>query len=111
MVPGTDRRQEKTACSPEEAWINDGWVFSTDTGSGIDSQFISNFFDKLVQSTTLPDIDLHELRHTFTSLAALAGCSIEAVSKILGHSSIQITIDTYEHLFRSQTQSFVGKVG
>ena len=53
----------------------------------------------------------HELRYTFTSLAALGGSSIEAVSRVLGHSSIQITIDTYQHLFLSQTQSVVANDG
>ena len=95
----------------EEAWINEGGVFSTDTGSGVDNQFVSKTFSKLVKPTTLTDIDLHELRHTFTSLAALTGSNIEAVSKVQEHSSIQITTDTYQHLFRSQTQSVVGKVG
>ena len=94
----------------EEAWVNEGWVSSTDAGSGVDNQFVSKTFSKLVKSTTLTDIDLHELRHTFTSLAALTGSSIEAVSKVLGHSSIQITIDTYQHLFRSQTQSVVSNI-
>jgi integrase len=94
----------------EEAWIDERWVFSTDTGSGIDRAVASKSFRKLVNPAPFPKIALHELRHTFVSLAALGGVSIEAVSKILGHASIQITIDTYQHLFRSQTQAVVGKI-
>ena len=70
----------------------------------------SKSFRKLVNPAPFQKIALHELRHTFVSLAALGGVSIEAVSKILGHASIQITIDTYQHLFRSQTQAVVGKI-
>ena len=91
----------------EAAWIDDGWVFSSDTGVGTDSQIVSKRFRKLVRSTTLPGIALYELRHTFASIGALSGSRIEDVQEVLGHSSIQITIDLYQHLFPSQTQNVV----
>jgi integrase len=42
---------------------------------------------------------LHDLRHTFASLCAKAGFSIYEVSRMMGHSSIDITADRYTHLF------------
>ena len=95
----------------EAAWADEGWVFSTDTGFGIDSHAVSKHFRKLVRSTTLTDITFHELRHTFASLAALSGSPIENVSRVLGHATIQITLDLYQHLFPSQTQDVVNNIG
>ena len=40
----------------------------------------------------------HDLRHTFATDLLLAGVPIFKVSRWLGHSSIQITCDTYGHL-------------
>lgn len=40
----------------------------------------------------------HSLRHTFASLLFANGTDVKTVSKILGHASIQITLNTYIHL-------------
>ena len=41
---------------------------------------------------------LHELRHTAGTLMLLNRVPVEAVSKMLGHSSIRVTCDTYAHI-------------
>ena len=89
------------------AWIDEDWLFSTNTGAPQDSLHVSKNFHKLVISTTLPKIALHETRHTFVSLAALAKTPVVEVSRIIGHSSIQVTMDIYAHLFPEQTRTVV----
>ena len=44
------------------------------------------------------NITPHTFRHTFASIAIEKGANIKAVSQILGHSNVQITINTYTHL-------------
>lgn len=46
----------------------------------------------------LPSVKFHALRHLQASLMLAAGVSLPLVSKRLGHSSVQITSDTYSHL-------------
>lgn len=41
---------------------------------------------------------LHDLRHTYATRLIAAGCNINAVQYLLGHSSYQLTADTYTHL-------------
>ncbi len=63
-------------------------------------QHPSNFakrFRKLVKAVGLPQIRLHDLRHTHASLALQAGVHVKVVSERLGHSSVGITLDTYSH--------------
>ena len=43
-------------------------------------------------------VRLHDLRHGYASLAMQAGVPLPIVSKLLGHSSVAITSDTYSHL-------------
>lgn len=40
----------------------------------------------------------HQLRHTYCTMLYMAGVDILTTSKLLGHSSIQITLEIYTHL-------------
>jgi integrase len=53
----------------------------------------------------LPKITPHDLRHTAGTLMLRHGMKVEAVSKILGHSSITMTYDVYRHLLESELKS------
>jgi integrase len=43
-------------------------------------------------------VRLHDLRHGRASMLLATGTDISVVSKMLGHSSISLTADTYSHL-------------
>ena len=45
----------------------------------------------------LPAIRLHDLRHTYASVALAAGIHPKVVSERLGHANVSITLDTYSH--------------
>ncbi len=46
----------------------------------------------------LPDLTLHEARHTYASTMIAAGVNAKALSAFMGHGSIGITYDLYGHL-------------
>ena len=46
----------------------------------------------------IPNITPHICRHTFCSNCASAGMSPKTLQMIMGHSSIQFTLDVYTHL-------------
>jgi integrase len=43
---------------------------------------------------------LHDLRHTWATLALIAGVDIRVVSERLGHSNILITSNAYQHVIK-----------
>ena len=49
----------------------------------------------------------HILRHTFASMLFEKGVNIKIISKLLGHSRVEITYNEYVHLFKSQEVSAV----
>ncbi len=55
-------------------------------------------------------IRLHDLRHTFGSHLIQSGASIVYVKEQMGHSSIQVTVDTYSHLIPGAKASFVDRL-
>lgn len=43
----------------------------------------------------------HGLRHTFAALSVQAGVNPKVLQRVMGHSSITVTLDTYGHMFPS----------
>jgi integrase len=52
----------------------------------------------LLARAGLPRIRFHDLRHSTASLLIRLGVPSKIVSDILGHSSIEVTNDTYTHI-------------
>jgi integrase len=53
----------------------------------------------------LHGLRFHDLRHTCAALSIAAGAHPKLISARLGHSSIQITLDRYGHLFPSMEEA------
>ncbi|MFT4259460.1 tyrosine-type recombinase/integrase [Microbacterium sp.] len=47
------------------------------------------------------DIEPHELRHSFASIAVSRGAKIKALQRTLGHQKASVTLDVYAELFDS----------
>ncbi|MDP2729016.1 MAG: site-specific integrase [Dehalococcoidales bacterium] len=60
---------------------------------------------KLVRRAGLSGVRLHDARHTHASLMLKRGIHPKIVQERLGHSSIQITLDTYSHVAPGLQQS------
>ena len=81
----------KKAAKKQEYVINIG-----DTSCRNSNAYLSAYYRKL--TADLPfDCKLHKLRHTFASHLVQNGVDLYRVSKLLGHSSIQMT-EIYAHL-------------
>jgi integrase len=74
------------------------WIFPTANGGVLNPAFVSKRFKQLVREHRMPEIRLHDLRHTHASHLLLAGANIKAVQERLGHADIVLTLNTYSHL-------------
>jgi integrase len=52
----------------------------------------------MLRDAGVPHMRLHDLRHTFASMALDAGVDLKTVSNALGHSTISTTADVYAHV-------------
>jgi integrase len=66
-------------------------------GAPLEPSQVSHTFARLVKSSGLPWIRLHDLRHTHATLALEAGVHPKIVSERLGHSTVSFTLDVYSH--------------
>ncbi|WP_062520031.1 tyrosine-type recombinase/integrase [Demequina silvatica] len=80
------------------AWHKTGRVFTREDGTDLHPERVSKTFESLTKRAELRVIRFHDLRHTAASLLIAAGTPIAVVSKMLGHSSIAVTVDVYGHL-------------
>ena len=54
-------------------------------------------YKKILQSAEVEDHNYHKLRHTFATNAAEKGFNVKALSAVLGHSSVTLTLNRYIH--------------
>ena len=74
-------------------------VFRSPEGAILDpDNLYHRVFLPVLAKAGIRKIRLHDLRHTFGSLLLQNGASIVYVKEEIGHSSIQVTVDTYGHL-------------
>ncbi|MFC1924917.1 tyrosine-type recombinase/integrase [Chloroflexota bacterium] len=73
-------------------------VFSDLVGKPLLPNSVTHAWIKLVRKNGLKGIRLHDARHTHASLMLKQGVHPKIVQERLGHSSIQITLDTYSHV-------------
>jgi integrase len=82
------------------------FVFRAPTGGPLRHQ---NFYRRVWQPAVeaagiLPGFRIHDLRHTCAALLISQGAHIKAVQNHLGHSSIQVTLDHYGHLYEADLE-------
>ena len=68
---------------------------------------LAKTFSGLLKTLQLRQRGLHNLRHTFASQLFAQKVDIKIISELLGHSSVQITYDTYVHILDEQKQHAV----
>ena len=54
-------------------------------------------FKKLVTKMGRPELRVHDLRHTYTTLCLFAGLDVKYISESLGHESVGFTLNKYGH--------------
>ena len=80
-----------------DAQNQSGFVIKGKTYEYIDPRSYQNLFHKCLDSCNLRNINYHALRHTFATRCIEAGVDIKTLSEILGHASVNITLNTYVH--------------
>jgi integrase len=87
-----------------------GLIFTTSVGIPIHSRNFIRHFKAILKTAKLPDIRVHDLRHSHASLLLAAGVNPKLVQERLGHASITLTLDTYSHVIPSLQEEVARKM-
>ena len=83
-------------------WTNQpGYVFTTESGEPVDPSNVGRWFTMIRNKAGLTTGSWHTLRHSAASTLLRTGTPMLVVSRLLGHSKVQITLDLYGHLTTS----------
>ncbi len=93
-------RAHRAAQAEQAAFVGrpttpDDFVFSRPDGSPIHPDLFTKTFDRNVRRLGLRRVRLHDLRHTYATLALRAGVDAKTVSSRLGHATVAFTLDVY----------------
>ena len=97
-------RRHRSAQLEERLRAGDTWnvewnlVFPGPTGEPLSARGIRGAFKKHLKRAGLGDSRFHDLRHSCASLLLAQGVPARVVMETLGHSSIQMTLNTYSHV-------------
>ncbi len=71
---------------------------------------LQKVWNRVRSEAGLPDLRVHDLRHSFASLALARGASLPLIGKALGHSSPRVT-ERYAHLADDALRALAESVG
>ena len=68
---------------------------------------IENHNKRFAQLAGVKKIRIHDFRHSHVSLLANNGINIQEIARRLGHSKIEMTWNTYSHLYPKEEEKAV----
>lgn len=68
-------------------------------------------FHRYLKDCVIKDINFHSLRHTFATRCIEVGVDIKSLSEILGHASVNITLNIYVHSSLDRKRSQIELLG
>ncbi len=86
-----------------------GLLWTTEAGNPIDPRYDNNTWHKALARAGVPDVRLHDARHTTASLLLEAGVPEAIIMKILGHNTFAVTRG-YQHVNRKQLDEAMAKL-
>lgn len=74
-----------------------GYVLTNDEYKFIEPRTMQNKFKKNLKAVGIENANFHALRHTFATRCVELGFDVKSLSEILGHATVNITMNRYVH--------------
>ncbi len=92
------------------AYLDHGLVCPNPNGAPMDPRLLYGHFTKCAKQAGLPAIRFHDLRHTHATIMLQLGEHPKVVSERLGHSNVNITLNTYSHVLPNMQEDAARKL-
>lgn len=91
-------RQAEERLRMSEAWEDLDLVFPSTVGTPLDPRNLTRDFGAVCERAGIRSGRFHNLLHSAARMLLAEGMPLRVIQELLGHSSIQITADTYTHV-------------
>lgn len=93
-----------------DKWVDRNLVFCGSQGNYFIPNYLLKIFKKALTAAGLPRMRVHDLRHSAATILLSMNIHPKVVQELLGHSSINITMDLYSHILPSMQQDVITKL-
>jgi integrase len=93
-----------------ERWKENELIFPSVVGTPMEWRNLVRHFKGILKKAGLPNIRFHDLRHTAATLMLQQGIHPKIVQERLGHSQINLTLDTYSHVLPDMQEEVAEKM-
>ena len=90
-------KQEEDKLLLRKSYYETDYICRWPDGRPMSVDYFSRGFKKLLVENGLPNVRLHDMRHSCASYMLKMGCTMKDVADWLGHSDIQTAMNVYAH--------------
>lgn len=90
--------------------LNQDFMLSKKYMKPIDLRCYQNFFQKILDKAKIKHVSFHSLRHSFATKAIKTGVSDTVTSKLLGHTSVPMSLNTYTHFSSEMARELIDRL-
>lgn len=104
-------RQELERRKLAERWPNSGFVFTTPIGTPIDPRNCTRVVQNACKGAGVRVVRLHDFRHGCVSVLLGLGVPPRTAMDIVGHSTIEMTMNVYGHVTLDDKREALNRLG
>ena len=92
--------------------IESEWLFPSPIKENMprDPSAVRKKLSNVLERAQCKHVRFHALRHTFATMALQYGLDIKTLSSTMGHSSVELTLDTYSHVTDNMREEAAEKI-
>ncbi len=76
----------------------------------IEPRSYQNIYKRILKKSKVKEYNFHILRHTFATNCIKVGMDAKSLSEILGHSSVDVTLNRYVHSSCEMKKKYLEKL-
>lgn len=81
----------------EQKGISHSFILTGNANRYVEPRTMQNRFKAILKKCNIANANFHSLRHTFATRCIELGFDLKSLSEILGHASVNITLNRYVH--------------
>lgn len=93
-----------------QATFSAGYFLTGDELTYMEPRTMQNRFKQALKESGVPSVNFHCLRHTFATNCIGLGFDVKTLSEILGHASVNITMNRYVHPSMDLKKENMGRI-